>query len=55
MSVNLFIILVFAAFVMVLIFAPGWRRSAEMRRTCRDCGAGHPAFARFCRRCGKRL
>jgi uncharacterized OB-fold protein len=24
-------------------------------RVCKNCGASHPPFARFCRRCGQRL
>ena len=50
-----FMILMFVvAIVLVLIFAPS-RKGADLRNTCRHCGAAHPAFARFCRRCGKKL
>ena len=50
------IVALVAAVVLVLIFAPSPRRwSNELGRTCRGCGATHPAFARFCRRCGKQL
>jgi ribosomal protein L40E len=32
------------------------RHSAETdQRLCRACGAAHPPFAAFCRRCGKKL
>ena len=24
-------------------------------RVCKNCGASHPGFARFCRRCGQKL
>jgi hypothetical protein len=50
------IILVVVIVALVLIFSTGRRGgTALIGRTCRDCGAGHPPFARFCRRCGKRL
>ena len=47
-------LLLVLAFVLVLIFAPQ-RRGGDLRNTCRTCGAAHPTFARFCRRCGKKL
>jgi ribosomal protein L40E len=51
-----FLIFVFVVVVVVmLVLAPARRGAMFARRVCRDCGAGHPAFARFCRRCGKRL
>lgn len=28
---------------------------ADAAKRCRSCGAGHPAFANFCRSCGGRL
>jgi ribosomal protein L40E len=32
------------------------RHSAQTdQRLCRSCGTSHPAFAEYCRRCGKRL
>ena len=40
--------------VMYLIVGPS-RRRASAQRMCRNCGASHPYFARFCRRCGQRL
>ena len=49
----LMVVMIVAA-VVIVIFAPS-RRVGELRRTCRNCGAAHPTFARFCRRCGKRL
>jgi hypothetical protein len=42
------------ALVIAVIFAPS-RRSSTAGHTCRHCGAAHPPFARFCRRCGKKL
>ena len=47
-------VLLVVAVVMILIIAPH-RRGGDMRNTCRQCGAAHPSFARFCRRCGKKL
>jgi hypothetical protein len=52
------LILVIVAVALLLIFKGGGggaARAAHMTRTCRDCGATHPGFAKFCRRCGKRL
>ncbi|MEO6434337.1 MAG: hypothetical protein ABIP55_01060 [Tepidisphaeraceae bacterium] len=50
----LLIVIVVVAFM--LVFGGGFRRGGKlMPRACPDCGAAHPYFARFCRRCGKRL
>ena len=51
------IIVVIVVVALLLIFKGGGGgvRAAHMSRTCRDCGATHPGFAKFCRRCGKRL
>ena len=52
------IIVVIVAVALLLIFKGGGSsaaRAMQMTRTCRDCGATHPGFAKFCRRCGKRL
>jgi len=48
----LLLVLVFVV-VMVVLLKPSKR--GALPRTCRQCGAAHPAFARFCRRCGGRL
>ena len=48
-----FLMIVVFAFVLVLVLLkPGGSHGS---RTCRQCGATHPKFARFCRRCGQRL
>ena len=47
--------IVVAVVVVVLSTATGRGRGGDLRRTCRMCGAAHPAFARFCRRCGSKL
>ena len=51
------IIVVIVVVALLLIFKGGGgaARAMHMTRTCRDCGATHPGFAKFCRRCGKRL
>ena len=44
--------------IVVLIFSmsSGRRRMLHMQqRICGACGAAHPPFAQFCRRCGQRL
>ena len=56
MDAGFLVILVVVIVALVLIFSSGRRGgSSFIGRTCRDCGAAHPPFARFCRRCGKRL
>jgi hypothetical protein len=51
------LIVVIVVVALLLIFKGGGSgaRAMQMTRTCRDCGATHPGFAKFCRRCGKRL
>jgi len=43
--------------VMILIGSP--RQKRELTRAedkvCGGCGMGHPSFAQFCRKCGKKL
>jgi ribosomal protein L40E len=54
----LFVLVVIAAVIFVLVTtASQHRRNAwrNAQRLCRTCGANHPPFARFCRRCGKEL
>ena len=43
--------------VLLIMTASQHRRhsSATDPRTCRGCGASHPPFAEYCRRCGKKL
>ena len=46
--------LVVAAFIVSV--AAGKRNLGRMQgRMCRSCGATHPPFAQFCRRCGQRI
>ena len=53
----MFIVLVVVVLVFVLVrLLSGSRRiSRGEQRLCRACGASHPGFARFCRRCGREL
>jgi hypothetical protein len=52
----LFIMLVVIVIMFVIIgAASGKRLGPGGQRVCRACGAGHPRFARFCRRCGRQL
>ncbi|HYO10854.1 MAG TPA: hypothetical protein VER17_17955 [Tepidisphaeraceae bacterium] len=49
------LIVLIAVFVVALLLVLPSRGRGDPRRTCRQCGAAHPVFARFCRRCGRRL
>jgi predicted amidophosphoribosyltransferase len=40
---------------LLLAFKGNRNTGADLHRICRTCGTAHPAFARFCRRCGKKL
>jgi hypothetical protein len=58
MEFDMFVIIA-TVVVIVLIFSisqgrrnPGW---PGQQRVCGSCGAAHPPFAQFCRRCGQRL
>jgi hypothetical protein len=48
------VLLVILVVTLVLIVAPP-RGGQDAQRICAACGAVHPPFALFCRRCGKRL
>jgi ribosomal protein L40E len=53
-----FIVLVAAALLFLLIATASQHRrylSQTQTRLCRGCGASHPNFATFCRRCGRKL
>jgi len=50
--------IVFVAAVLLFLLAATAsqrRRFSTATRLCRGCGASHPAYATFCRRCGRRL
>jgi predicted amidophosphoribosyltransferase len=56
---NGFEALIFLAIVIivanVIVRLIGRRGGGAKHRICVHCGASHPLFARFCRRCGKPL
>jgi ribosomal protein L40E len=56
MEFETFVIIV-AVVVIVLVATASTRRRGGFlpQRMCRSCGASHPSFAQFCRRCGQRL
>jgi hypothetical protein len=37
-----------------VVFGKG-HAGERVGKVCRNCGASHPGFAQFCRRCGQRL
>jgi hypothetical protein len=53
----LFIALVMIVVMFVIIGAVSGKRARRRgeQSICRACGASHPGFARFCRRCGRQL
>jgi ribosomal protein L40E len=53
-----FIIFVAAVLLFLLIVTASQHKrltSQTQSKLCRGCGASHPNFATFCRRCGRRL
>ena len=54
-----FLIVLLAAVLLFLLIATASqhrRYSAQtQQKLCRGCGASHPNFASFCRRCGRKL
>lgn len=57
MEFETFVIIVAVALIFVFVSIASGRRHAGRagQRTCAACGAAHPPFAQFCRRCGQRL
>ena len=57
MEIDPMFLLVVAMVVVgvVLVFSKNRNLGPDLRKVCRDCGTAHPSFAKFCRRCGKRL
>ena len=54
----MFLVIVAVVVLIVIIKSAGSPRhfgAGGDHRTCRGCGASHPGFAVFCRRCGRRL
>lgn len=58
MEFETFVIIVAVTLIFVFVTIASGRRQGAGRlgqRLCGACGAAHPPFARFCRRCGQRL
>jgi len=50
------VFLIFVVAIVVLLIATASRsRDAQQPRLCRTCGAAHPPFAQYCRRCGRKM
>jgi ribosomal protein L40E len=59
MNFAVFVVIAIGVTVLIMLM-----RTASMhrrhtmhtdQRLCRGCGTSHPAFASFCRRCGRKL
>ena len=53
-----FIVIVALVLLFLLVATASQHRrylSQTQNRLCRGCGASHPNFATFCRRCGRKL
>jgi hypothetical protein len=57
MEFEAFVIIVTLVVVAFIVSVAAGRRniSRMQQRVCGACGAPHPPFAQFCRRCGQRL
>jgi predicted amidophosphoribosyltransferase len=49
-----FIIVLVVVFLVAVLSGRGHARLGP-QRLCKTCGASHPGYARFCRRCGQKL
>jgi predicted nucleic acid-binding Zn ribbon protein len=49
-----FIIVLVVVFLVAVLSGKGTARLGP-RRMCKSCGAIHPDYAKFCRRCGEKL
>ena len=48
-------VVVLVVVVLVAVLSGRGRGRGWAQRICKSCGASHPVYARFCRRCGQRL
>lgn len=57
MPFETFVVILTVVVIVLILSGSGGRRNAPPMhpRACRSCGAGHPPFAQYCRRCGQRL
>jgi ribosomal protein L40E len=53
------LLIAIAVIFLIMIFRTATMHRQHMldtdQRMCRGCGARHPTYAMFCRRCGRRL
>ncbi|HVT90770.1 MAG TPA: hypothetical protein VHD56_18090 [Tepidisphaeraceae bacterium] len=55
---QFFVVMAIAVMVFLIVTTAAQHRrysSQTQQRLCRGCGASHPSFAQFCRRCGRKL
>ena len=52
--IFIFVIVAVVVFLIIRVLSGPRHPRGEMR-VCRACGASHPGFAKFCRRCGRQL
>lgn len=54
-----FLVVAAGVVLLVMILSAGSRQKRELSRAedkvCGACGSGHPPFAQFCRKCGRKL
>jgi ribosomal protein L40E len=57
MEFETFVIIVAVVLIFVMVTIASNRRHAARldQRVCQSCGAAHPPFAQYCRRCGQKL
>lgn len=57
MEFETFVIIVIVVLIVVVLNVASNRRSSARANQvlCASCGAPHPPFARYCRRCGQKL
>jgi len=57
-GIPVIVIVIGAVVLIMLIRTASIHRQHSLdtdQRLCRGCGTSHPAYAQFCRRCGRRL
>jgi len=55
MEFETFVIVVGVVLIVLISTWTSRRQGRFGQRMCGSCGAAHPPFAQFCRRCGQRL
>jgi len=57
MPFETFVIILTVVVIVLILSGSASRRNALRpdQRPCGSCGAAHPPFAQYCRRCGQRL